>query len=83
LSLASPPLEKLAGAERAYDLGQIGNDSMTELCQKYPERFPAFIATVPMENEEWMMKETKRCIEDIGASAIQIFTNYSGKPLDL
>ncbi|KGD87378.1 amidohydrolase family protein [Rhizobium sp. YS-1r] len=83
LSLASPPLEKLAGAERALDLGQIGNDSMAELCQKYPERFPAFIATAPMENEEWMMKETRRCIEDLGASAIQIFTNYSGKPLDL
>jgi Predicted metal-dependent hydrolase of the TIM-barrel fold len=29
------------------------------------------------------MKETKRVIEDLGAHAIQIFTNYSGKPLDL
>ena len=42
LSLASPPLEKLAGPEKALELSKIGSDSMAELCQKYPERFPGF-----------------------------------------
>lgn len=83
LSLASPPLELLAGPEKALELSQIGSDSMAELCQKYPERFPAFIGTAPMNNPAACVDECKRAIEDLGAVGMQIFTNVSGKPLDL
>ena len=47
LSLASPPLELLAGPSKAMELSKIGSDSMAELCQKYPDRFPGFIGTAP------------------------------------
>ena len=83
LSLASPPLELLAGPEKALELSQIGSNSMAELCQKYPERFPAFIGTAPMNNPAACVTECKRAIEELGAVGMQIFTNVAGKPLDL
>lgn len=83
LSLASPPLEKLAGPEKALELSRIGSDSMAELCTKHPDRFPGFIGTAPMNNMEACVAECRRAIEDLGAVGMQIFTNVNGKPLDL
>lgn len=83
LSLASPPLEKLAGPQKALELSQIGSDSMAELCQKYPERFPAFVGTAPMNNPDALVEECRRAVEDLGAAGMQIFTNIAGNPVDL
>jgi len=83
LSLASPPLELLAGPEKALELSKIGSDSMAELVQKYPARFPAFIGTAPMNNLDAMVTESKRAVEELGAVGMQIFTNIAGKPVDL
>lgn len=83
LSLASPPLEKLAGPEKALELSRVGSDSMADLCRKYPERFPAFIGTASLSDPEAAVTEAKRAVEDLGAVGMQIFTNISGKPLDL
>ncbi len=83
LSLASPPLEKFAGPQGALELSRVGSDSMAELCAKYPERFPAFIGTAPMNNPDALIEECRRAIEDLGAAGMQIFTNIGGKPVDL
>lgn len=82
LSLASPALEYLAGPTEAADLGKIGSEGMAELCQKYPDRFPGFIATVPMSNPDRLVEDAKYAIDQLGASGVQIFTNVAGKPLD-
>ncbi|HSM42285.1 MAG TPA: amidohydrolase family protein, partial [Afifellaceae bacterium] len=83
LSLASPPLEKLADGDKASELSRIGSDSMAELCAQYPERFPGFIGTAPMNSAKGMVEESRRAVEELGAAGMQIFTNVSGKPLDL
>ncbi|MEO3388648.1 amidohydrolase family protein [Mesorhizobium sp. CAU 1741] len=83
LSLASPPLEKLAGPEKALELSRIGSDSMAELVEKYPERFPGFIGTAPMNSLDSVIEESRRAIEDLGAVGMQIFTNIAGDPVDL
>jgi len=83
LSLASPPLEKFGDPAVALELSRIGSDSMAELCQKYPERFPAFIGSAPMNNPDAVVEECRRAIEDLGAAGMQIFTNINGKPVDL
>lgn len=82
LSLASPPLELLAGPEKALELSKIGSDLMAELCRKYPERFPGFIGTAPMSNPEACVEECRRAIEDLGAVGMQIFTNIAGDAVD-
>nr|CAD6610197.1 amidohydrolase [Rhizobium sp. TCK] len=83
LSLASPPLEKLAGPDKALELSRIGSDAMAELVETYPDRFPGFIGTAPMNNPEAVIEESRRAIEDLGAVGMQIFTNIAGDPVDL
>ena len=83
LSLAAPPLELIATPEQALELSRIGSDGMAALCQKYPDRFPGFIGTVPISNPDQMVEECRRAIEDLGAVGMQIYTNVAGKPLDL
>jgi aminocarboxymuconate-semialdehyde decarboxylase len=82
LSLASPPLEVMAPPPISAELAKIGNDGMAELCGKYPERFPAFTASLPMNDMDATIREARRSIDELGAAGVQIFTNVNGKPLD-
>jgi aminocarboxymuconate-semialdehyde decarboxylase len=82
LSLASPPLEAVAGSDVVVDLARAANDGMAELVERYPDRFPAFAASLPMSVPDAAMKEARRAVEDLGARAVQVFTNVSGRPLD-
>jgi len=46
ISLASPPLEGLAGPDITPLLSEIANDGMAELVARYPDRFPGFPAGI-------------------------------------
>ena len=83
LSIASPPFEKYADPAKALELATIASDSMAELCQRYPDRFPGFIGTAVMSNPAAMVEDARRNIEDLGAVGMQIFTNVNGTALDL
>ena len=83
LSLASPPIEKVASPEQAVKLGRIGSESLADLCAEHPRRFPGFIATVAMNSPETLVDESRYAIEDCGAKGVQIYSNINGKPLDL
>ena len=82
LSLAAPPIEVLAAPEDAPDLAALANDGMAEVVQKHPDRFPGFVASLPMNNPEATMQEIERATGELGATGIQIFTNVNGVPLD-
>ena len=82
LSLASPPIEQLAGPEIAPGLAGLANNGMAECCAKYPERFPAFVASLPMNNPEAAVDELHRAIGELDARGVQVYSNVSGKPLD-
>lgn len=81
LSLASPPLETLGGPEVATALARAANDGMAELVARYPERFPGFIASLPMNDPDAALAETRRAVDELDARGVQVFTNVSGKPL--
>jgi len=82
LSLASPPPDAAGDRTAWRELARIGSDGMAELCQKYPDRFPSFLASVPMRDPEGAVEEARRAIKDLGACGIQIYSNVSGKALD-
>lgn len=82
LSLAAPPIEALGEGAQAGELARIGNDGMAELVVKHPDRFPGFIASLPMNDPEGATREAERTILDLGATGIQIYSNVNGKPLD-
>jgi aminocarboxymuconate-semialdehyde decarboxylase len=55
---------------------------MAEMCRKWPDEFPAFIASLPMNNVSEALKEMDRAIDKLGAKGIQIITSVAGRPLD-
>ena len=81
LSLANPPLELVAGPDVTPDLARLANDELAEICRKHPQRFPAFIAALPMNNIEASLAEIDRAVTQLGARGIQVFTNVAGVPL--
>jgi aminocarboxymuconate-semialdehyde decarboxylase len=81
LSLANPPIEMLGTPDKTLALARIANDGLAELCAKHPDRFPTFIASMPMNNIEAAVREAERAIRGLGARGIQVFTNVLGKPL--
>jgi uncharacterized protein len=82
LTLSLPTIEGLAGPDYAPELARIANDGMAEIVAKRPDKFPAFVASLPMNNVPAALTEMKRAIEELGAKGIQIFTNVNGRPLD-
>ena len=82
LSLASPPLELIGDPKLSAQLARIGNDGMQELCDEFPDRFPGFIASLPMNDPQAAIEESGRAVEELGALGVQMFTNVAGKPLD-
>jgi predicted TIM-barrel fold metal-dependent hydrolase len=81
ICLGSPPIEAFGPPPISTDMAKLANDGMAELVQKYPDRFPGFIASLPMNDPEGLLTETKRAIKDLGAVGVQIFTNVLGRPL--
>ncbi len=81
ICLANPPLELVAPPELSPELARVANDALAEICRKHPDRFPAFIASLPMNNVEAALAEIDRAIGSLGARGAQVFTNVAGKPL--
>src|ERR1700730_15278879 len=81
LSLANPPLEFLGTPAETPDLARMANDGLAQLCHRHPDRFPTFIASLPMNNIEASLNEIDRAIGELGAKGIQVFTNVAGAPL--
>jgi uncharacterized protein len=81
LSLANPPLELIAPPDKTPDLARLANDALADVCHKHSDRFPAFIAALPMNNVEASLAEIDRAVNELGARGIQVFTNVAGKPL--
>ena len=52
------------------------------MCRQWPKEFPAFVASLPMNNPDASMREIERAINDLGATGVQVFTNVNGEPLD-
>ncbi len=82
LTLSLPAIEFLAPHDESPALARLANDGMAEIVAKHPQYFPAFVASLPMNNVPEALKEMDRAITQLGARGIQIFTNVNGRPLD-
>jgi aminocarboxymuconate-semialdehyde decarboxylase len=79
--LASPPIEVFGPPPISTEMAKLANEGMTELVQKYPNRFAGFVASLPMNDPDGLLKEANRAIKDLGAVGVQVFTNVLGRPL--
>ncbi len=83
ISLSAPTIEFLGTPDETPALARLANDGMADICRAHPDRFPAFVASLPMNNPGESVRELERATGELGACAAQIFTNVNGEPLDL
>jgi len=68
--------------EKAPELAKIANDEMAELVLRYPDRFVAAIATVPMNDMDACLAEVDRAVNDLHMRGIMLWACWEDKPLD-
>ena len=83
LTLVAPALEMLVSPAEAVELARIANDEMAELVLKYPNRFVAAVACLPLADIDASLKEAERTITQLRFRGIQIFTHINREPLHL
>ena len=82
LTLSLPAIEQLGPPDVTPELARLANDGMAAIVKQYPDRFPAWVASLPLNNLPASLIEITRSIEHLGAKGIQVFTNANGRPLD-
>jgi aminocarboxymuconate-semialdehyde decarboxylase len=82
LTLSVPAPEMMGGPDESPGFARVANDGMAEMCRTYPHKFPAFVASLPMNNPAEAIKEMDRAVEILGARGIQVLTNVNSRPLD-
>ena len=82
LSLSQPPLDEIAGPDDTPALARLANDGMAAICRAHPDRFPGFVASLPMNHAEAAVGEIDRAVGALGAMGVQIHSNVGGHALD-
>ena len=82
ICLGGPAQEVYGAPPVSTDMARLANDGLAKLVQRSPDRFPGFIASLPMNDPEGLLKEAQRAVKDLGAVGVKIFTNVLGRPLD-
>jgi aminocarboxymuconate-semialdehyde decarboxylase len=82
LTLSYPPIEEIApDPALAARLGRIANDGIAELAARYPDRFLP-VGTAVLTDVEAAVRETERCLDELGMKGMLIYTSVLGRPLD-
>ena len=63
LTLAVPAPEMLGGPDESPGFARVANDGMAEMCRAHPHKFPAFVASLPMNNPAAALVEMDRAID--------------------
>ena len=79
ICLPAPPLEDFG--KHSVEMAKLGNDGMAELVEKHRDHFPAFIAGLPMNDPDGLLKEAERAVKQLGACGVQVYSNVLGRPL--
>src|SRR5213078_5280302 len=82
LTLSLPSPELVGGPELAPELARLANDGMAGMVAKWPKKFPAFVASLPMNNVPAALEEMDRAIGSLSARGVQLCTSVAGRPLD-
>jgi len=82
LTIAAPAPETMTKPEDTVELAKIANDEMAELVMKYPDRFVAAAACLPLNDIDATLKEIDRAINDLRFRGVEIYTDVNGKPVD-
>ena len=82
LTVANVPVEKFLKPKDAVALAKVANDEVAELVVKYPDRFYAGVACLPMNDMDAALEEADRAITQLRLKGVQIYSRIAGEPLD-
>ena len=80
-SLANPPIEAYGSPGETPEIARVANDALAELCARHRDRFPTFVANLPMNNPDAAVAEAERAVTKLGAAGCLMYSNVLGKPL--
>lgn len=82
ITLSSPPIEAaVENPKQAAELAVVANDEIAEMAARYPARFIP-VGTIAMNNMDAAVKETERCLRDLGMKGILIYSNARRRAID-
>jgi predicted TIM-barrel fold metal-dependent hydrolase len=81
LTPSMPAFDEIADYPESSALARLMNDGLADLVQRYPERFPYFVAGIAMVDESTALSEIERAVQ-LGAIGFQLPTHVRGMPLD-
>ena len=82
LSLAAPPIDRLAPAEVTPDLARLANDELAGLVTAHPDRFVGAFGGLPLNNPAASLGELDRLCSNPGFVGVQIYSNVAGRAVD-
>jgi len=82
LTIANIPLETFAEPADAVELAKIANEELAELIDRYPDKFIAGVACLPMNDMDAALEEADRAVTKLGLKGVQIYSRINGEPLD-
>ncbi len=82
LTISVAPVEAIAEPKEAAELARLANNEMAELVRKYPDRFVAAVASLPMNDMDAALKEADRAINELKFRGVLIWTPVNRKPMD-
>jgi aminocarboxymuconate-semialdehyde decarboxylase len=80
-SIANPPIEAFGPAHRTPEIARVANDALATLCDRHRDRFPSFVANLPMNNPDAAVIEARRAVAELGAAGCLMYTNVLGAAL--
>lgn len=80
--IVSPNVEQLVAPEHTAALARFANEAFYDLCQKHPDKFPSFVAVLPLDDMDKACREAEYAINELGAVGAQVFTNQNGRAID-
>ncbi|MBW2066246.1 MAG: amidohydrolase [Deltaproteobacteria bacterium] len=81
LTATHPPLEEVFSPRETPELARMCNDEIAELQAKYPQKYVAAVANLPLNNMDATLKEAERAIKELGFRGVQIYPSVNGKPI--
>lgn len=82
ISLAVPSPDMLGDPGQSPGYARVANEGMAGICRRWPHKFPAFVASLPMNNPKAALTEMDFAIDKLGARGVQILTSVNGRALD-
>lgn len=76
------PTADIISPDNAVELARIVNDEMAELVAKYPDKFVAGVACLPLRDIDAALREAERAIKTLKFKGIEIYTPCNSRPLD-